>query len=495
MFINFKSKTNHLLFATTLLSLLFNVFFILSHWGISVIIFNGVLLGVTYFTLRDQPQFNPKQFFVCAGLLIILAIPFARFDFELFKVINTLLMVLVYVFLVNGVFELNLAHIIRDLFLGVFTPFSRIHLYTKDSAQKVLKNDTNFIKILLGLLFAGLVFVVVLPLLLSSDTVFNATLDNAFGFMDFIEVDEVLLRMFFFFLFGSYLYAQFGHKPLPLPKVEAQKNLSFFDPVIANVFLVCIDLVYVLFSYIQIKYLFMGNVLPDEMNYSEYARQGFFQLVFVTAINILMIIVFNKFKQHRVMTNALLVITLLCTYIMTFSAFKRMALYESTFGFTRLRFLVDLFLIAEVIALIPIFIGILRPKIQFLEIAFLTLFVYYLGITFINVDAFVADKNIQMYRDMSDSSAANQDFDIDYLDTLSKDVLPKLAEFIDTADDETALYFKETILLKYLNSYYEAKWYEFNFSNQKTADLYGKFYPLGHDENNIPTHYRSPGLY
>lgn len=488
MSINFKNRTILLLIVTTLLSALFNYLFLWTHWGISVLLYNSVLLTAYYFTSKRKPSFNIHLFILCALILIVLSIPFLRFDYWLFKCMNSLIIVTIYGFLASSLFELNLCVLIKSIFLGVFMPFEKIHYYTKDTSSHILNNSKTFKKVVLGITFAILVFIIVLPLLLSSDTVFNSKLSTAFGFMNFIEVNKFVLRVIMFFLLSSYIYAQLMYTPLPSSKPEGKSIPMNFDTIMSNVFLTCINLVYVLFSYIQIKYLFLGTQLPGDMSYSQYARQGFFQLVFVTAINMLIIILFNKFKRPNILTNSLLIITVACTYIMTFSAFYRMHLYQSTFGFTRLRLLVDLFLIAEIISLIPIIIGILKPRFKFLEIAFLTLFIYYLGITFINIDAFVADQNIQRYTTLAVTSKA--DFDIAYLDTLSKDALLKLDELIPKTDEETAQYFRETILIKFVNNYYEPKWFEYNIANQHANDLYQKYYPDAHDPNNIPSHNR-----
>ena len=47
--------------------------------------------------------------------------------------------------------------------------------------------------------------------------------------------------------------------------------------------------VYTIFIVIQFKYLFSGGVLPNGLNYSEYARRGFFELVVLSVLNIALI--------------------------------------------------------------------------------------------------------------------------------------------------------------------------------------------------------------
>lgn len=492
MYIKLKNKTTYLLLATTLLSILFNIFFLWKHWGISILLFNIGTLSLYYFFRKGTDAFNKQHFVISSITIIILSIPYIRFDFGLFKFVNSILIIFMYGFLVNGFFNFDLGLFIKGILIGVFMPFTQLHRYIKDASSHVLKGSKTVSKVLIGLLFAGLIFIVILPLLLSSDIVFQTQLGHIFGFMDIFRLDMMIPRILLFLSFGSYLYAQLIHTQIPFEKNIAVTRTYHFDSVISNVFLTCINLVYVFFSFIQIKYLFMGHHLPNNMSYSEYARQGFFQLVIVTAINMLIIILFNKMKQHHLITNSLLIVTVICTYIMTFSAFYRMNLYESTYGYTRLRLLVYLFLIAELIVLLPMIIGIVKQKTKFLEIAFLTVFIYYLGVTFINIDAFVAEKNI--YRFNAASPEAKKDFDIKYLDLLSKDALPSIDKLIGVTDDETANYFRETILIKYHDNYYKSVWFEYNLSNERAYELYQKYYPEGYDINNMPSHYRDTFL-
>lgn len=489
---NTPLKTVPLLVTTAILSIIFNYFFLWSHLGISILLFNAMLLSVNYFILKARPNFKKMNFFIVAIVLIILAIPYLRFDFWLFKVINSLLIFLMYGYLANNLLQFNLGYIIKAILQGIFVPLSKMHCFFQDASSDALKKSKNFTKIMLGLLFSSLVLIIVIPLLLSSDSVFKGQLNLAFGFMDLFKFNKLILRAIVFFLFVSYLYSQFKHTLTPVAGVSTKWSYKF-DPIVSNAFLISIDVVYVLFSFIQVKYLFLGNTLPEGMTYAEYARQGFFQLVFVTVINLLIIILFNQFKQNRLITNSLLLVTIICTFIMTLSAFFRMNLYESTYGYTQLRLLVYLFLIGEILVLIPMIIGVLKPNFRFLEYTFFTVFIYYLLVTFVNIDGFVADKNVDRF--IALSASEREDFDIKYLDELSKDALPKIDELITLCDEETALFFKETILIKYVNDYYPSKWYEYNLSNKDAKTIYEKYYPQGYDKNAVPTHYRAYGDY
>ena len=90
------------------------------------------------------------------------------------------------------------------------------------------------------------------------------------------------------------------------------------DTLILNILLFAIAAVYTIFAVVQFRYLFAEQTLPYGLTYTEYARKGFFELLFLTGINILLA-----------------------------SSFYRMWLYNEDDGLTRLRFLVFGFLIFE----------------------------------------------------------------------------------------------------------------------------------------------------
>ena len=57
------------------------------------------------------------------------------------------------------------------------------------------------------------------------------------------------------------------------------------DGIITLTVLLLFNLVYILFIAVQFKYFFSGT-LEDGFTYAEYARRGFFELLFVTLINL-----------------------------------------------------------------------------------------------------------------------------------------------------------------------------------------------------------------
>ena len=107
-----------------------------------------------------------------------------------------------------------------------------------------------------------------------------------------------------------------------------------------------VALLYLFFSGIQVIYLFLGKgSLPEGVTYSSYARQGFFQLLFVAVMNLVMVLMNLKFFKRSRFLNGVLTVICGCTYVMIASAAYRMALYVGEYHLTYLRVLVLWFLL------------------------------------------------------------------------------------------------------------------------------------------------------
>ena len=77
--------------------------------------------------------------------------------------------------------------------------------------------------------------------------------------------------------------------------------------------------------------------LPAGVTYAEYARRGFFQLLFVCVLNLAAVLFIQSyFKENRVLKALLLAISG-CTLIMTASSACRMLLYIRAYQLTFLR--------------------------------------------------------------------------------------------------------------------------------------------------------------
>ena len=116
-------------------------------------------------------------------------------------------------------------------------------------------------------------------------------------------------------------------------------------------FAMIISLVYVLFMIIQGQYLFSAclGILPENLTYAQYARQGFFELCGVAALNVCLLLFMNgcsrtiRREHHRL--RILNIVFSLLTLLLLVTAMSRMGMYIYVYGFTVKRILTSIFMI------------------------------------------------------------------------------------------------------------------------------------------------------
>lgn len=280
--------------------------------------------------------------------------------------------------------------------------------------------------VVIGLLLAIPLLTVAISLLLSADVVFEEVWHRIFR----LDMTEwfLITCTFLFGLFASYggIAAVSEHRVKDA--VAEKKKLS---AIIAITTLSLTMVVYFVFSVIQIVYLFIGKMaLPQGYTYAEYAREGFFQLLTVCILNVIIVLAVQKhFYKHPVL-NGLLAAISACTYVMGASAFLRMLMYIDVYYLTRKRILVLWALITIGFLLAGIVIQIFREQFPLLRYGMCVFCACYLVLAFSHMDYFIADYNIiQMQNEGTLYSEDNYD-DLDvgygvakmnYLNTLSSD--------------------------------------------------------------------------
>ena len=201
--------------------------------------------------------------------------------------------------------------------------------------------------------------------------------------------------------------------------------------------------VYLLYAGIQIVYLFLrlDTGLPDGMTYSQYAHEGFWQLLFVSIINFTAVIICIRIFEDKRILKGLLCIVSLCTCVMILSAGYRMALYVSEYQLTFLRVLVLWFLGVLMFIFFGVLYFIFRRDFRLFRYITLIVSVCYIGLSLIHVDQRIAEYNIANTQDMNEG-------DLNYLIYgLSKDAAPALAQI----DLEKA---ENLWMISYLDDYF-----------------------------------------
>ena len=192
--------------------------------------------------------------------------------------------------------------------------------------------------------------------------------------------------------------------------------------------LTVLDLLFAAFVAVQVAVLFGGreHVLSTSgLTYAEYARQGFFQLLAVGALTLGVVAGAVRWARRtspgderrlQVLLGALCVLTL----VVLASAFRRLSLYESVFGYTQLRISVHGTIIWMAALFVLVLVAGLRMRASWLPRAALILTaVSLLAFSLLNPDRWIAERNVDRY-------TATGVIDLRYVASLSPDAAPAL---------------------------------------------------------------------
>lgn len=241
--------------------------------------------------------------------------------------------------------------------------FSNIFLLFKIFPDKVFSNlkfleafssklkNKKLLNVILGILIALPISIVILILLTSADLYFSEFMDKIFGLFSFDIGNIILFVVWFIILFSIGINII---KSKEIKMIESKyKNI---DETIIITILSIVNFIFILFLISEVSKLTNNFLqLPIKYTYASYAREGFFQLLFVTFINFSIIMFFlykTKSLEKSKVIKYLILLLISFSIILIFNSYYRMFLYIGNYGFTILRLQVILFLAMELIIFI-----------------------------------------------------------------------------------------------------------------------------------------------
>lgn len=249
----------------------------------------------------------------------------------------------------------------------------------------------NVFYILVGLLITLPIFVIVLLLLSSADAVFRQVADSLLGDMHFGNVVMIALRILFWYFAVYMLFANLCNKNIK----DEVKDFRTGEPILAITVTSMLSLLYLVFSGIQIIYLFLGKMqLPEGYTYAEYAREGFFQLLAVSIINLIIVLVCLSFFRSSKVLRVVLTVMSLCTFIMIASSALRMMIYIRYYYLTFLRILVLWALAVLAFLFAGVMINIYRETFGLFRYSMTIVSVFYILLSFSHPDYWIAEINL-----------------------------------------------------------------------------------------------------
>lgn len=463
-----------------------------SNPGISVPIFFVIQFAALLLIARNNPGvINVKGLLLMIPIFIISLNNFISANF-LWRPTNFLATVFLYsvMFLLLGnnlnLMKLNIYGIFKTIanifqpFINFVVPFSWIAERTKNKEKSMLAK-----RIILGVAISIPCVLFLVVMLSSADMVFQ---NNFISFnrwitrlLEFLNIFKIIIGTFVgLYLFG-HLYSAFVRDDKNIvnminDKVDSQKQIKG-DVIVLNILLVSILVIYSIFIAIQFKYLFSAGALPNGLNYAEYARRGFFELVFLSVLNIALILltmyllkdkIYVEKNKWATFTKMMLFYLCIVTGIMLVSSYYRMSLYDSAYGFTRLRILVYMFLIFEAVGLTATLAYIVKHNFNIFVVYAVIGLTFYLTLNLVNIDGVIAKRNIDMY-----FNGQAETVDMDYLMTLSPDAVPQIMRLMEK-DVEIIAKNKARIYLEGINEMYSNRsysWQSYNLSVVRNKSL------------------------
>ncbi len=274
--------------------------------------------------------------------------------------------------------------------------------------------------IVIGFFVALGILCIVLPLLLSSDLVFAEIFGQILKYINFGNLIGIGITVVLGFILSYSFFAALCKYNFPN---ENRRKIRYFNPVIGITFTSIVSVIYLLYCLIQIVYLFIGiqTGLPADVTYSEYARGGFWELLFVSIVNFIMVLLCMFLFRDSLPLKIILTVISGCTFIMIFSAAYRMFLYVGVYHLTFLRILVLWFLITLIFIMSGVIVSIHKETFPLFRYIMIVVSVLYIGLSYSRPDKIVADYNISHTENMKEE-------DIYYLITrLSEDAAPAVA--------------------------------------------------------------------
>ncbi len=293
--------------------------------------------------------------------------------------------------------------------------------------------------VLIGLLIALPVLIVMGGLLAGADPVFNDMLLRFFkNWLEYLWRFIYILGLAYL-IAGVYVYSLMRSGSTRLIGLEKPWAPAFLGGVEASTVLACVDLLFALFVGVQFRYFFGGqaNINLTGYTYASYARKGFMELVCVAFLSLLLFLSLsavtrrNSRLQKRLFSGLGIGLVALVGVILL-SAFYRLNLYESVYGFSRIRTYVHVFMIWLGLLLLAMILLELTRKMRGFGLALLLVSVGFgISLGALNVDGFIAKLNVAR-------AEAGWKLDGQYLTNLSMDAVPGMVAKYQVLPDSSA---------------------------------------------------------
>jgi hypothetical protein len=384
-------KSNTVILLISLVSLLSSYFIIgeyrvgyLGYFLLSLTLLIGVL-GINYYSERKLSLNILSVSLILAYLLNTLGFIISTDYYMIFPkmFLNVVLLSSISVeltseFISSGVIFKQIKGAVLWFVYKLIGMFDFVKLFKGPKLEIKGRSKTITISILLFLLVGLPIVIVVTSLLSSASPEFAKVMKQLFD----IQINDIgtnLIRfivalIFFLYLATEYIFVKkLSTTNFENSEVKTSEVVKKYIVYVSQITILFLNLFYVLFIYIQLRYDF-GNLwqyIKDNnvQTFSNLATSRFTELLIVGSINLTILYFLNrpfiKIGLHEI-TNRLVKLNTVflgvSTLALIYSAHARLTMYEGGYGFTSTRLNAHLFLLPLIVSTICLVLPILLKK-------------------------------------------------------------------------------------------------------------------------------------
>lgn len=291
--------------------------------------------------------------------------------------------------------------------------------------------------VLIGLLIMLPLLWVVLSLLIKADAAF----ENMMKGLPRINMGETLVTI----LFGVAVFCVMYTRTVALAKRTKAEPVATgsgrgLNKIMLNTILIGLCLVYLLYLVSQLAYFVSGfaGIAPEGYTLAEYARRGFFEMAWLCAINmgliVLAVLLVRKNSGRAPLSTRLLCLFLgLVTLFLVATASAKMLTYIKGYGLTRLRVMTQLIIVFFGLMALTVSVNLFLKKPRYMPVLLIGALLLGGSAFWVDVDTVVAAYNVKAYQ-----AGILHTVDVDYLGELGNGAVAYIADLTDDENHHVA---------------------------------------------------------
>lgn len=454
---------------------LFWVLFLWNFWnrgpyalGLNAFIFLSLLFGLFIWALRKNGKYTSSDLAWIIPISLII-ISFLLYDNPFLKMVSLLVLPAVFTLFYSQALRDNKRvsywgyEFVMNVASRLFSVLGQISESAKTYLNFIIPADRTYKRIIVRVV-AGIIILLVaaltvfVPLLSSADTVFSQKVQVITNWIQNIFSTPIAYKTIVFATLSVLLFSLLTALTKQFDYTEKGEDAKQIDSIIVGIVLGGILCIYMLFLWVQINRLWVGALPFDFKETEQLVKSGFWQLLALSIINIL--IYFFAYRKTIPTVQNILAAFTAASLLLLASAEHRMGLYVTYYGFSYEKFFASYTVIYCTILFLWLISQLFRGQkaniIKFVALLFLWMFAL---VSVFPVEQFIFRINMALY-DLKDSRII-----LSEMKMLSPDVLTLVKKNQGKGFLEQDGHDWNNWITKQEKIVAEKTWYERNFMN------------------------------